>query len=67
MNYAVVAFVVIVIISTIQWFVDGRHSYTGPYFDESAFIIAADFEEANTVPNKDFADEEQADKAQTED
>ncbi|KAK0389122.1 hypothetical protein NLU13_2697 [Sarocladium strictum] len=37
MNYAVVAFAVLIIISGIQWFVDGRHNFTGPTFDEAAF------------------------------
>lgn len=38
MNYAVVAFAVIILISTIQWFVDGRKNFQGPSFDEAAFI-----------------------------
>ena len=34
MNYCVVAFGIWMIISIIQWIVDGRKSYTGPKFDE---------------------------------
>jgi choline transport protein len=33
MNYAVVAFAVVLIISVVQWFVDGRKNYTGPKLD----------------------------------
>lgn len=30
MNYCIVAFTIIIIISTVQWFVDGRKNFTGP-------------------------------------
>ncbi|KAF9734720.1 hypothetical protein PMIN06_008034 [Paraphaeosphaeria minitans] len=33
MNYCIVAFAVIIIISTFQWFVDGRKNFTGPRTD----------------------------------
>ncbi|KAJ5141720.1 hypothetical protein N7526_002715 [Penicillium atrosanguineum] len=33
MNYCIVAFAVIIIISAFQWFVDGRKNYTGPRID----------------------------------
>lgn len=33
MNYCIVAFAVVVIISMIQWIVDGRKNYTGPKVD----------------------------------
>ena len=36
MNYCIVAFAIIIIISTIQWFVDGRKNYKGPHIDEAA-------------------------------
>lgn len=29
-NYCIVAFGIVLIISTIQWFVDGRKNYSGP-------------------------------------
>lgn len=29
-NYCIVAFAIVLFISTIQWFVDGRKNYTGP-------------------------------------
>ncbi|KAL1598900.1 hypothetical protein SLS60_008045 [Paraconiothyrium brasiliense] len=33
MNYCIVAFAIIIIISTVQWFVDGRRNFTGPRTD----------------------------------
>jgi choline transport protein len=36
MNYCIVAFAIVLIISTIQWFVDGRKNYKGPQLDVSA-------------------------------
>lgn len=38
MNYCIVAFAVILIISLIQWFIDGRKNYTGPKLDMDAMI-----------------------------
>jgi choline transport protein len=40
MNYAVVAFAAIIIVSSIQWFVDGRHHFKGPTFDEDALFVS---------------------------
>lgn len=31
MNYCVAAFAVIILISTVQWIVDGRKNFTGPH------------------------------------
>jgi len=36
MNYCVAAFAIVLIISVIQWFVDGRKNYTGPQIDVDA-------------------------------
>ena len=36
MNYCIVAFAIILVISTIQWFVDGRKNYKGPRIEEAA-------------------------------
>lgn len=36
MNYCVAAFAIVLIISTIQWFIDGRKNYTGPRIDIDA-------------------------------
>lgn len=33
MNYCIVAFGIILIISVIQWIVDGRKNFKGPYID----------------------------------
>ena len=41
MNYCIVAFAIVVIISMIQWFVDGRKNYTGPQVDLDVEILAA--------------------------
>ena len=38
MNYCIVAFAIILVISLIQWFVDGRKNYTGPKLDVNAMI-----------------------------
>ncbi|KAK5163072.1 hypothetical protein LTR04_002782 [Oleoguttula sp. CCFEE 6159] len=35
MNYCVVAFLIVLVISTVQWFVDGRKHYTGPRVEEA--------------------------------
>jgi hypothetical protein len=36
MNYCVAAFAIVLVISVIQWFVDGRKNYTGPQLDLDA-------------------------------
>ena len=36
MNYCVVVFGIILIISTVQWIVDGRKNYKGPRIDAAA-------------------------------
>ncbi|CBX94161.1 hypothetical protein IAQ61_005371 [Plenodomus lingam] len=41
MNYCVVAFGIILFISTFQWFVDGRKNYTGPRNDAGIEILEA--------------------------
>jgi amino acid transporter len=40
MNYCIVAFAIVFIISIVQWFVDGRKNYTGPKvdFDENVLV-----------------------------
>ena len=40
MNYCIVAFAIVLIISTIQWFIDGRKNYKGPRIDEDALLSA---------------------------
>ncbi|KAL9094137.1 MAG: hypothetical protein Q9165_003552 [Trypethelium subeluteriae] len=34
MNYCVVAFGIVLIVATIQWFVDGRKNFSGPVSEE---------------------------------
>ncbi|KAF2757177.1 amino acid permease [Pseudovirgaria hyperparasitica] len=41
MNYCVVAFGIVLIISTVQWFVDGRKNYTGPRMDDGIEVLEA--------------------------
>jgi len=36
MNYCIVAFGLVIIISTVQWFIDGRKNYHGPHIDVAA-------------------------------
>ncbi|KAF5988997.1 inorganic phosphate transporter PHO84 [Fusarium bulbicola] len=48
MNYAVVAFAAIIIVSSIQWFVDGRQNFKGPTFDEDALFVSGTEEASGT-------------------
>merc|ERR1712014_325981 len=41
MNYCIVAFGVVLIISVIQWFVDGRRNYTGPKIELDENVLTA--------------------------
>lgn len=36
MNYAIVAFGIVLIIAVVQWFVDGRKNFEGPQIDPNA-------------------------------
>ena len=38
MNYCIVAFAIVLIVSVIQWFVDGRKNYKGPQLDIDAMM-----------------------------
>jgi choline transport protein len=40
MNYCAAGLTIIFIISTIQWFVDGRKNYRGPQLDEGVLQTA---------------------------
>ena len=41
MNYCIAAFAVVVLISVIQWIVDGRKNYTGPQVDLEEIVLTA--------------------------
>ncbi|KAF1998382.1 amino acid transporter [Amniculicola lignicola CBS 123094] len=41
MNYCIVAFAIIILISTIQWFADGRKNFTGPRTEMGLEILEA--------------------------
>ena len=50
MNYCIVAFFIVIVISVVQWFVDGRKNYKGPVVelvgeDETAVYAADDLED----------------------
>lgn len=36
MNYCIVAFAIVIIIATVQWFVDGKKNFHGPKVDLAA-------------------------------
>lgn len=38
MNYCIAAFAIILIISAIQWFIDGRKNFKGPKIDDEAML-----------------------------
>lgn len=38
MNYCIVAFAIVIVISAIQWIVDGRKNYKGPELDVQAML-----------------------------
>ncbi|POS79173.1 hypothetical protein DHEL01_v202448 [Diaporthe helianthi] len=42
MNYAVIAFCVVLIIAVVQWLVDGRKNYEGPIIDAEVFGVGKD-------------------------
>lgn len=65
MNYAVVAFAVVIIISSIQWFVDGRHNFKGPSFDEDAFLVTG-VEEAEIAKQQNQNTASKIDKGDAE-
>ncbi|KIW30667.1 uncharacterized protein PV07_06391 [Cladophialophora immunda] len=57
MNYCVAAFAIVLIVSTIQWFVDGRKNYSGPQIDLDALkageIVGMAPEESNQARASD--------------
>lgn len=54
MNYCIVAFAVVVIISLIQWIVDGRKNYSGPRVDIDEGVLTA-MESPSDVLHQDAA------------
>jgi choline transport protein len=69
MNYCVVAFAVVLIISMIQWFVDGRKNFKGPKVDiEDTVLVASRSPETNggampEMTNRKGSDEDKFDKS----
>ena len=64
MNYCIVAFAIVVIVSTIQWFIDGRKHFHGPQLDLDAMRkgrvvgMAADEGTINGAMNKNYYTDE---------
>ncbi|ORY16443.1 amino acid/polyamine transporter I [Clohesyomyces aquaticus] len=56
MNYCIVAFAIIIIISTIQWFVDGRKNFTGPRSEMGLEVLEAFQSHQNPVDPMDLED-----------
>ncbi len=50
MNYCIAAFAIVLIISTIQWFVDGRKNYTGPRMELEETLVAQGTHEETGSP-----------------
>ncbi|KAI4089440.1 MAG: hypothetical protein L6R37_008041 [Teloschistes peruensis] len=42
MNYCIVAFAIVLIISTVQWFIDGRKNFKGPQIEEAVLQVDPD-------------------------
>jgi choline transport protein len=53
-DYCIVAFAIIIIISTIQWFVDGRKNFTGPRHDVNMEVLDAVQSEQNDPEDGGF-------------
>lgn len=64
MNYAVVAFGVVLIIAIVQWLIDGRKNYEGPIIDAEVFGVGKDVVEgvsgAESKPSGDETIESKA-------
>lgn len=58
-DYCIVAFAIIIIISTIQWFVDGRQNFTGPRTDMGLEVLEAVKSQQNTsdIPDPKVTEE----------
>lgn len=52
MNYCIVAFAIVLVISIIQWIVDGRKNYKGPQIDVAA-LTAGEVEGLNPAETND--------------
>lgn len=68
MNYCIAAFAIILIISAIQWFVDGRKNYKGPKIDDESMlsfdaIAAIDGDKAKQLAENDGTDDKHSKEA----
>lgn len=64
MNYAVVAFGVVLIIAVVQWLIDGRKNYEGPIIDSEVMGLGKEIVEgvsgAESKPSGDETIESKA-------
>jgi choline transport protein len=64
MNYAIVAFGVVLVIAIVQWIIDGRKNYEGPIIDAETFGLGQDVVEgvsgAESKPSGDESIESKA-------
>jgi choline transport protein len=52
MNYCIVAFAIVLIISMIQWVIDGKKNFTGPKVDiDEQILTAVDIPDELIAPN----------------
>ena len=49
MNYCIAAFTIVILISVVQWLIDGRKNYTGPNIDEQTLIQSASAGDATGI------------------
>ncbi|KAK5131441.1 hypothetical protein LTR08_000905 [Meristemomyces frigidus] len=54
MNYCIVAFAVVLIISVTQWFVDGRNNYHGPRLEHDQDVLTAFSSPVDVRPHPDM-------------
>lgn len=58
-DYCIVAFAIVLIISTFQWFIDGRKNFKGPQIEEAVLQV-----DDNTMTNVKAEDEEMVKEAE---
>lgn len=63
MNYCIVAFAIVLIISIVQWYVDGKKNYTGPKLDMEAMkngeVVGLALEPSNSETGDDDLEDNQ--------
>lgn len=49
MNYCIAAFGVVLVISAIQWFVDGRKNFKGPRMEHDVLVAQSSHPDSNEI------------------